>query len=272
MPKLWAYTSEMLDLARRVASRYEQFPAVQAVVMAGSNASQHSDENSDLDLYVYLKTPLTLSERAKVAADAKRREIGNTFWEPGDEWIDPASGRSLDVMYRELEWIEEQLMRVIHDHRASIGYTTCFWYNVLNSDILIDRDAWFAQLQSKSDQPYPPELKRNVVAKNWPILRDNLSSYRHQIELAWRRNDLFSLNHRMTALLASYFDILFAINEQPHPGEKRLIHFAEQLCPKHPPNLRADVEHVLTSRDLPSIDKLLDPLEDLLKREHLLPL
>lgn len=80
------------------------------------------------------------------------------------------------------------------------------------------------------------------------------------------------MNHRLTALLASYFDILFAINEQPHPGEKRLIGFAEQLCPNRSPQMRAEVESLLHARDLQSVDALLDPLEGLLTRIRLLPL
>lgn len=72
--------------------------------------------------------------------------------------------------------------------------------------------------------------------------------------------------------LPSYFDILFALNEQPHPGEKRLVAFAGQLCPKRPPRLKEAVDHVLTSRTLNAVDSLLDPLEELLKREGLLPL
>ncbi len=255
------------ELAHIVAERYGKVGAVHAVAMGGSRASRNSDEVSDVDLYVYVSHPLTLDERAEVAAGAKRMEIGNAFWEPGDEWIDPESGISVDVMFRELRWIEEQLMRVLHDHRASLGYTTCFWYNVLNAELLVDRNAWFAELQKTVSIPYPAELKRNIVAKNWPVMRDNISSYRHQIELALRRGDFVSVNHRVTAMLASYFDILFAINEQPHPGEKRLVSFAEQLCPKRPAKMREELERVVRQPSLVTVDELLDGLQELLSSQ-----
>lgn len=260
-----------IGLARRLASRYEQLSPVQAVALAGSRASRQEDDASDIDLYVYVTHPLTLEQRAQMAAGAKRVEIGNAFWEPGDEWIDLESGIGIDVMYRELDWITEQLNRVIIDHQASIGYTTCFWYNVLHSELLIDREAWFANLQLRAEHPYPSELKQNIVAKNWPILRDNISSYRHQIDLALRREDLVSVNHRITALLASYFDILFATNEQLHPGEKRLVMFAEELCAIRPAKMREQVERVVRTPSLAAVDELVNGLEALLSTQGLLP-
>ena len=42
--------------------------------------------------------------------------------------------------------------------------------------------------------------------------------------------DRVSLNHRIAALLASYFDVIFALNRVLHPGEKRLIEWAQAHC------------------------------------------
>jgi hypothetical protein len=115
-----------------------------------------------------------------------------------------------------------------------------------------------------------------VIAKNFPILRRNMSSYAHQIEMAIARGDLISVNHRVTALLASYFDILFAVNEQPHPGEKRLAQFAARLCTKLPEKFPQGADELLAA--LPGRDRqitgkinaLLDGLESLLRAERLL--
>ena len=237
-------------------------------MLAGSQMSPFSDERSDVDLYVYTSGTVPLSMRREVTHDARRAEIGNSFWEPGDEWIDGETGIGVDVMFRTTSWIEDQLDRVLRRHEASVGYSTCFWYNVRKSRTLFDRSGWFKAIEKRADQSYPEELKRAIVAKNHPILRRNMSSYLHQIELSLQRHDAVGVNHRVTAMLASYFDIVFAVNEQPHSGEKRLVQFAQALCPKLPTGMAERVEAVLS--ELPDGDvgrranAMLDGLDDLL--------
>lgn len=265
-----------LKLASTLAQHYASQPQVEAVALAGSQTFGGADENSDIDLYVYLNADLSLAARAALArTHAQRAEIDNQFWEPGDEWIDDATGIPVDVMFRNRAWIAEQLARVLQRHEAAVGYSTCFWHNVLFSQILFDRSGWFQHLQEQARQPYPEPLRRAILAKNFPILRNTLSSYRHQIERALFRKDAVSVNHRVAALLASYFDILFALNCMPHPGEKRLVAFIEKNCKLVPVHMSRHLEELLRvpalNHDvLARIDALLDSLEALLKSEKLL--
>ncbi|HEX2282085.1 MAG TPA: hypothetical protein VHG52_10035, partial [Thermomicrobiales bacterium] len=159
-----------------VAAAFAGLPAVTAVALAGSRGAGASDERSDIDLYVYATEPITLADRIAIANSfATRAEVGNDFWEPGDEWIDAATGRHVDVMYRTPGWIEAQQERVLVHHAASVGYSTCFWHNVLHSTPLFDRSGWYHDLQASAACPYPQPLQRAIIAKNHPILRQTLS-------------------------------------------------------------------------------------------------
>ena len=97
------------------------------------------------------------------------------------------------------------------------------------------------------------------------MLRNLETSYYKQIELAVKRNDIVSQNHRVAALLASYFDILFAFNEQTHPGEKKLIQYAQKFCKDLPKDFEQDISAVIklvgSSQILPALTKLLDELD-----------
>jgi hypothetical protein len=267
-------SSSALALAQRVAEQFAAVPQVEAVVLAGSLISPFADRQSDVDLYVYGSEIISLANRTEVACHASRAEIGNSFWEPGDEWNDGETGISVDIMFRTMRWIEDQLERSLLRHEASVGYSTCFWYNVRNSQPLFDRSGWLRTIQARANQPYPEELRRAILAKNYPILRTNMSSYLHQIALALQRNDSVSVNHRVTAMLASYFDILFAANRQPHPGEKRLLRFAQELCPKLPAGMAEHVTALLSALpDGPVVETanvMLDHLDVLLRGEGLL--
>ena len=57
-----------------------------------------------------------------------------------------------------------------------------------------------------------------------------MPAYPKQIIKDVQRNDFVSINHRIKEFLASYFDLLFAINEVTHPGEKRLVQLCNKQC------------------------------------------
>ena len=81
-----------LALAETIAARFAVMREVEAVALAGSRTSPFADDQSDVDLYVYGRAIVPTSLRTEIARNARRTEIGNSFWEPGDEWIDAESG------------------------------------------------------------------------------------------------------------------------------------------------------------------------------------
>ena len=72
-------------------------------------------------------------------------------------------------------------------------------------------------------------------------------SYFDQLASAVKRNDYVSINHRIAAFLASYFDTLFALNRVLNPGEKKLVEFAKNNCKILPDNFEADVNGLVIS-------------------------
>lgn len=260
-----------------LVARLRQLPGTRAVALGGSRGAGTGDASSDYDLYVsYDAAPPPAPARSAIAAaladPARPIEIDNLYWETSDEWTDAASGLKIDLMYRHAQWIEGELDRVLVHFGAWTGYTTALWYNVRHSQPLYDRDGWYAALQTRAAAPYPDALRRAILAKNYPILRDSYGGYRDQVEKAIQRQDRVSLNHRTAAFLASYFDILFAVNGVLHPGEKRLLAYAQNHCPHRPAGMAAQVEGLLVSTGAPwqavealhYLDALVDGLDALL--------
>jgi len=262
--------------APEIARLLVQLPSVRAVALGGSTATASADPGSDIDLYVYANAAVPVSDRrAIILRRAVRAEIDNRVWEWGDEWVERGSGTCVDVTYRSPDWIEGELDRVLRRHEASVGYTTTLWHNVLTCIPLQDPTDWLAQLKARADQPYPEPLARAIIAKNHPLLRRAISSFANQLAKATARRDLVSVYHRAAAILASYFDVLFALNRRPHPGEKRLLDHASAL-PARPVDVEHQVEAFLRSVALgdPSrpFGSMLDSLDALLEERGEMPL
>lgn len=259
-----------LALAERIAARFQLLPLVEAIAIAGSQAAGQAGAGSDIDIYIYTRAAIPAAERLAIGREFSSDAQIIDYWGPGMEWTDPATGLHVDTVYFDTDWMADQVARVLDRHEAWTGYTTAFWHTVRISHILFDRQGWLAALQHKASAPYPDELVRAIVQHNFPLLRDLFPAYLHQIEKAAQRRDWVSLNHRVAALLASYFDILFAINRLPHPGEKRLLEIVETTCPIRPVDMRSQVENVIRAAPESIVEEtqiLIGALETLLKTE-----
>ena len=267
-------TLNHLCLARQVAERFSAFPQVEAIALGGSVAAGAADHNSDIDMYVYTVEIIPLVQRAAVVEGfgTTRADLDLQYWDLGDEWYHAETGIEVDMIYWSTTWIEEQINRVLKNHQANLGYTTCFWNTILHSVPLYDRKGWFHGLQSLCQRPYPEELRRAIISKNHAVLRQIIPSYYHQIEKAILRKDTISINHRVAALLASYFDIIFALNSLPNPGEKRVLEIAAKQCKLIPENMHKDVSEVLLAAAqengnlLGRVDRLIDRLDEVLEK------
>lgn len=263
--------------ARQLATHFAVLPQVEAVALGGSLSSGASDSGSDIDLYVYTRAEIVRAEREAIiarAGGALQSNLDANYWGPGDLWVDAPSGILIDCMYFEASWMKEQFERVLIHHQPGLGYSTCFWRTIRQSRMLYDARGWFQELQKQSQQAYPEQLRQNIIRHNHPVLRTILTSYWHQIEKALSRRDAVSVNHRLAALLASYFDIIFALNRVLHPGEKRLLSFAQTECRLLPEEMEADLGLVLghaacmDAELLGHLGRLLDRLDVLLRREE----
>ncbi|WPC37776.1 DUF4037 domain-containing protein [Brachyspira hyodysenteriae] len=224
---------------------------IDSIVLSGSRSSLINDDMSDYDIYVYskglTKNKEDIESRKEFALKyASYSEIGNDYFEYGDEMILKESGICLDFMYRDLSWIEGELEYVWRGCNSKIGYTTAFLYNIKNSNILYDKEGKFKKFQDELNLEYPEKLKNNIIEKNFNVMYGKkTASFYEQLEKAVKRGDIVSINHRITAILSSYFDILFALNKELHVGEKKLVQYVLKLCSKIPDNFEKDIKNVI---------------------------
>lgn len=264
--------SDSQSLAR-IVSQFATLPEVCAIALAGSRATGYAAKGSDFDVYVYTNRPLSGAQRLAVGRELSSDAQLIDSWGPALAWDDPLTGALIEAMFFETPWIEDLLDKVLFRHEASLGYSTCFWHTIRVSQPLHDPTGWFAELQRKAVSPYPEPLRQNIVAHNLSAICRSTASYETQIAKALARNDWVSVNHRIAALLASAFDIVFAHNRQTHPGEKRLLLHVEQSCPLRPDNFEGLVLALVHASDQntaaiqSAVDALVDALAKLFEPE-----
>lgn len=258
-------------LFRQTLERFRQFDEVDAITLGGSRASGKYDSTSDYDLYVYLNDELSIEKRKNALTQTcMQMNLGRTYW--GDYWDDCIlnSGVAIEFTYVSLCDKEKSLRNTLEQYAAGGGYTTCECFVVFNAQILYDPRGLYSSMVKRLTMPYPEPLRKNIVTVNKELMEGVTPSYLNQIEKAVKRGDFVSVNHRLTEFLKCYFDILFALNRCFHPGEKRLMAFAVELCEQLPVDFETDMQELFAAygdeRMLPVLHKLLNRLNDLIDR------
>ncbi len=253
----------------KIVEEFSIIEDVESIMLSGSAGSKMDDEYSDYDLYIYSKKPICIEKRRDIIEKySSYTEINNQFWETEDNFILADENKLCEIIYRDFSFIDSTVGSVIEKHSAWIGYTTCFWHNLINSKLLFDRNGIGAEYIKRFSIDYPDSLVQNIIDNNFPILRERVSSYFNQIKKAVIRNDFISINHRVAAFLASYFDIIFALNKMGHPGEKKLIKIVSEKCKYIPKNFKTELEKAVKTDGaelLEVLNSIVDNLEILIK-------
>lgn len=231
-------------MVQKLFDELAALPQIEAIALGGSRAGEEYDEKSDYDVYLYCTSPVSEDVRRGILEKyCSYMEIGNHFWEYEDNCV-LNNGIDIDILYRELDGFAEGVASVAERFQAAGGYTTCMWHNLRTCRILYDRDGRLQAVKDRFSIPYPKQLKENIISKNMQLLSDAMPAYRLQIAKAVERRDLVSIGHRTAAFMESYFDIIWAMNELTHPGEKRLVSLCKKQCSVLPADFEENIERM----------------------------
>lgn len=255
-----------MTVQNQILQEFQNFQQVKAIAIGDSGANNTSDKLSDIDVYVFVENDIPIKERENIIKKySSKHEVGGEYFGSGDEFFVDKLNQQLDVMYWNVNWFNDIINNVWFKHYPSNGYTTAFLFTLKNFEIIYDKDSWLTDLQKSINTEYPKELKENIIKRNMMLMKNKpFASYYEQIAKAIKRNDTVSINHRISAFLASYFDIIFAMNELLHPGEKRLIQYIKNNCKILPKDFEENINKLLVQpndKTLMILDNMIENLK-----------
>lgn len=214
-------------MLKQLQEEFEKLPEVEAIVLGGSTATGVADCYSDYDIYIYVSQMPALTIREQILKSLSQTYSLNNLDYGVEDLGVFLDGQHYELIYGTLDKLEQHLVTV-RSGQAALGYTTGVWWTLAKSQILYDANGRYAKLQAKYRE-YPQSLQQAIIEKNLPMLTTKSANFVNQLEKAIQRQDIISMNHRYSAIVASVADILFALNYHFHPGEKRLEWWIAQL-------------------------------------------
>lgn len=138
-----------MNYGKRNFEKLSALPQVEAIALGGSRANGVFDEKSDYDVYVYVTDNIDNGVRENILAPyCSQMEIGNHYWEFEDNII-LKDGVPMDIIYRPMDKFDKFISYTVFEHHANHGYTTCFWHNIITSQIVYDPSGKYAEIKKE---------------------------------------------------------------------------------------------------------------------------
>ncbi len=251
-------TESIDQTVQRIVMAIADLPGVAAITLGGSTAAGFADEFSDFDVYVYYHEPLASSAdraaRLRPLADQGTLEVGiPTF---GLEDHLHVQQKLVELVYLDLDRLIMEANQAYSEGLISEGYTTALLFILFRNQIFHDATGEVTALRARLQVAYPEPTRTRLLRAHPELLR----YYLELLRISQRRDDLLFVQQLRYNIQMIFFNLLFALNRQYHPGGKRLLNHA-QRCIIQPPDLAARWNYI--SR-LPADDSALaDVLDEL---------
>lgn len=239
---------------QRLAAALGRLAGINAVAIGGSRASGLSDSRSDTDMYAFHRGALpTIEERQRALTPIIDSQLTSVdAFGPEDHFT--VAGHDVEIVYLDLDELTAEVDRAHNPGLMSEGFTTCFLHT-LATCVTAHDDGSLADIKARL-RTYPAATRRRIITET-PDLMD---AFFDQLTKAQLRGDLTMVTHRRASIQAAWFNVLFALNNSYHPGEKRLLQHAESL-PLRPSDIADRWRSAQLARaDSPALDEELRSL------------
>lgn len=234
-------------MVQDIFNEFAKIVQVRSISVGGSRAIKRNDEFSDYDVYVYATETISIGQRRDILENfCSSIALDNHYREHEDVCI-LEDGTQLNIVYRELTEFLEGIDRVVHQCEPLDRCTTSMWHSLLTGRIAYDKGGLLGEAKEKYAIPYPQKLKDNVISHHMNLIKYGIPSFMAQMEKAMKRKDMININQCAKRFLDSYFDIVLALNEKLHPGEKRLMQICTEECSILPANFELNIRLLLNS-------------------------
>jgi len=237
------------------------------VALGGSHTKGTADAHSDVDVYLFADAFVPASRRVEQVASRLGSGAGAVSWGADEPFVEGGTDFSVDGVrvecwLRSARQVESTLAacvegRVRREHKAWTAMG--FFDHVVLGDVhamrIVD-DPWGMLARWKARvAPYPEPLRDAILgrfmaeAAFWPGNPHYLG--------AVERADLIYTSAIVQQVLHALVQVVFALNREYFPGEKKLADALEKL-PIAPPKFAERVEDLLCADPRTGVDGLRD--------------